>query len=97
LPSREAQACALEASSIGIAEGRLDGARIDIAVFTNLTRDHLDYHRNMAEYAQAKAKLFTWPRLRLAVVNLDDPFGRELAALSSAAKVVGYTQQGIAQ
>jgi UDP-N-acetylmuramyl-tripeptide synthetase len=93
--SREAQACALEASSIGIAEGRLDGARIDIAVLTNLTRDHLDYHRNMAEYAQAKAKLFTWPCLRLAVVNLDDPFGRELAALSSAAKVVGYTQQGI--
>jgi UDP-N-acetylmuramoyl-L-alanyl-D-glutamate--2,6-diaminopimelate ligase len=89
----EAQACALEASSIGIAEGRLDGARIDIAVFTNLTRDHLDYHRDMAEYAQAKAKLFTWPRLRLAVVNLDDPFGRELAALSTAAKVVGYTQQ----
>jgi len=89
----EAKACALEASSIGIAEGRLDGARIDIAVFTNLTRDHLDYHRNMAEYAQAKAKLFTWPRLRLAVVNLDDPFGREIAALSTAAKVVGYTQQ----
>jgi UDP-N-acetylmuramyl tripeptide synthase len=75
----DAQACALEASSIGIAEGRLDGARVDVAVFTNLTRDHLDYHGTMEAYAQAKARLFTWPRLRLAVCNLDDPFGRELA------------------
>ncbi len=89
----DAQACALEASSIGIAEGRLDGARVDVAVFTNLTRDHLDYHATMAAYAQAKARLFAWPRLRLAVSNLDDPFGRELAALSTATKVIGYTQQ----
>ncbi len=91
----DAQACALEASSIGIAEGRLDGARVDIAVFTNLTRDHLDYHGSMADYGQAKARLFTWPKLRLAVSNLDDPFGRELAALSTATKVVGYTQQDL--
>ena len=89
----DAQACALEASSIGIAEGRLDGARVDVAVFTNLTHDHLDYHGSFEAYAQAKAELFTWPRLRLAVCNLDDPFGRQLAALSSATKVVGYTQQ----
>ena len=77
----DAQACALEASSIGIAEGRLDGARVDVAVFTNLTHDHLDYHGTFAAYAEAKARLFSWPRLRLAVCNLDDPFGRELAAL----------------
>lgn len=88
----DAQACVLEASSIGIAEGRLDGARVDVAVFTNLTRDHLDYHGTMAAYAQAKAGLFTWPRLRLAVTNLDDPFGRELAECSTATKVIGYTQ-----
>ncbi|WP_374680730.1 UDP-N-acetylmuramoyl-L-alanyl-D-glutamate--2,6-diaminopimelate ligase [Accumulibacter sp.] len=88
----DAQACALEASSIGIAEGRLDGARVDVAVFTNLTHDHLDYHGTFAAYAEAKARLFSWPRLRLAVCNLDDPFGRELAALSSATKVIGYTQ-----
>lgn len=88
----EVQACALEASSIGIAEGRLDGTRIDVAIFTNLSRDHLDYHGTMADYAQAKARLFTWPRLRLAVCNLDDTYGRELAALSTATKVVGYTQ-----
>lgn len=88
----EVHACALEASSIGIAEGRLDGARIDVAVFTNLSRDHLDYHPSMAEYANEKAKLFTWPRLRLAVCNLDDSFGRELADLTNATKVIGYTQ-----
>lgn len=88
----QVQACALEASSIGIAEGRLDGARVDVAIFTNLSRDHLDYHGTMADYARAKARLFTWPRLRLAVCNLDDPYGRELAALSTATKVVGYTQ-----
>ena len=87
-----AQACALEASSVGIEEGRLDGARVDVAVFTNLTRDHLDYHGTMERYAAAKERLFTWPRLRLAVINLDDPFGRELATRSTAAKVIGYTQ-----
>jgi len=88
----EAQACALEASSIGIEEGRLDGARVDVAVFTNLTRDHLDYHGSMERYAEAKEKLFTWPRLRLAVVNLDDPFGRALARRTTATKILGYTQ-----
>ena len=65
----DAQACALEASSIGIEEGRLDGARVDVAVFTNLTRDHLDYHGSMDNYAAAKEKLFVWPRLRLAVIS----------------------------
>lgn len=52
--ANEAQACALEASSIGIEEDRLDGARVDVAVFTNLTRDHLDYHGSMEDYAAAK-------------------------------------------
>ena len=88
----EAQACALEASSIGIEEGRLDGARVDVAVFTNLTRDHLDYHGSMQNYAAAKEKLFTWPRLRLAVINLDDPFGLQLADRTTATKILGYTQ-----
>jgi UDP-N-acetylmuramoyl-L-alanyl-D-glutamate--2,6-diaminopimelate ligase len=87
-----ASACALEASSIGIEEGRLNGARVDVAVFTNLTRDHLDYHGSMADYAAAKERLFTWPRLRLAVVNLDDPFGRELAARTTATRLIGYSQ-----
>lgn len=88
-----AQACALEASSIGIEEGRLDGARVDVAVFTNLTRDHLDYHGSMTRYAQAKEKLLSWPRLRLAVINLDDSFGRQWAERTTASKIMGYTQQ----
>jgi UDP-N-acetylmuramoyl-L-alanyl-D-glutamate--2,6-diaminopimelate ligase len=89
-----AQACALEASSIGIEEKRLDGARVDVAVFTNLTRDHLDYHGSMEAYAAAKEKLFRWPCLRLAVINLDDAFGRKLFELTSASRVAGYTQEG---
>ena len=87
-----AQACALEASSIGIEEGRLDGTRVDVALFTNLTRDHLDYHGSMAQYAAAKERLFKWPRLRLAVINLDDPFGHELAVRTTATKILCYTQ-----
>ncbi len=74
------QACALEASSIGIEEHRLDGTRIHTAVFTNFTQDHLDYHGSMQTYWQAKAALFRWPGLRAAVLNLDDAKGRELAA-----------------
>jgi UDP-N-acetylmuramoyl-L-alanyl-D-glutamate--2,6-diaminopimelate ligase len=85
-----AAACALEASSIGIEEGRLNGARIDVAVFTNLSRDHLDYHGSMEAYAAAKEKLFHWPRLRTAVINLDDPFGPHLAAETTALRVLGY-------
>ena len=91
--AEKAQACALEASSIGIEEGRLDGARIDVAIFTNLTRDHLDYHGSMESYAAAKKKLFMWPRLRLAVINLDDPFGPQLSESTLAPKVIGYTQK----
>ena len=74
------QACAIEASSIGLVEQRLDAARIGVAVFTNFTRDHLDFHGSMQAYWAAKARLFDWPGLQSAVVNVDDPHGRELAA-----------------
>lgn len=70
--------CALEASSIGIVEHRLDGAHIETAVFTNLSRDHLDYHLSMQEYFKAKSVLFHWPGLKRAVINADDPKGLEL-------------------
>ncbi len=66
---------ALEASSIGIAEGRLNGTRIHTAVFTNFTQDHLDYHGTMETYWQAKAALFDWPHLKAAVINIDDAQG----------------------
>ena len=85
-----AAACALEASSIGIEEGRMNGARVDVAVFTNFTRDHLDYHGTMAAYAAAKKQLFLWPRLRTAVVNLDDALGREIARETTATRLLGY-------
>jgi UDP-N-acetylmuramoyl-L-alanyl-D-glutamate--2,6-diaminopimelate ligase len=78
------QACAIEASSIGIEEQRLAGTRIHTAVLTNVTQDHLDYHSDMASYWQAKASLFAWPALRAAVVNVDDPYGAELAGRLSA-------------
>jgi UDP-N-acetylmuramoyl-L-alanyl-D-glutamate--2,6-diaminopimelate ligase len=71
--------CAIEASSIGLAEHRLDGTRIRVAVFTNFTQDHLDYHGDMAHYWSAKAALFAWPGLQSAVINIDDAQGALLA------------------
>ena len=56
-----------------------DAVEFDVAVFTNLTRDHLDYHGTMENYGAAKQKLFAWPNLRAAVINVDDAFGRQLA------------------
>ncbi len=78
-------ACAIEASSIGLAEHRLAGTRIAVAGFTNLTRDHLDYHGTMDAYGAAKRRLFAWPGLRAAVVDVDDAFGAALAAEMRAA------------
>jgi UDP-N-acetylmuramoyl-L-alanyl-D-glutamate--2,6-diaminopimelate ligase len=76
---RGLKACAIEASSVGIVERRLDGTRIQVAVFTNFTQDHLDYHGTMDAYWEAKAQLFRWPGLRAAVINIDDKKGLELA------------------
>lgn len=73
------KACAIEASSVGIVERRMDGTRIRVAVFTNFTQDHLDYHGTMEAYWAAKAELFRWPGLQAAVVNIDDEKGAELA------------------
>ena len=75
---RRFAACAIEASSIAMTEHRLAGTRVAVAVFTNFTQDHLDYHGDMAAYWQAKAQLFAWPGLAAAVVNLDDAQGVEL-------------------
>jgi UDP-N-acetylmuramoyl-L-alanyl-D-glutamate--2,6-diaminopimelate ligase len=67
----------------------------DVAVFTNLTRDHLDYHGDMATYEAAKQKLFAWPGLKHAVINLDDPAGVRLADSldGKAVNLIGYTLQ----
>ena len=85
-----ATACAVEASSIGIEESRMAGSHVDCAVFTNLTRDHLDYHKTMEAYAAAKARLFAWEGLRAAVINHDDAFGRTLLAQTTASLVLAY-------
>ncbi|MDB4002736.1 UDP-N-acetylmuramoyl-L-alanyl-D-glutamate--2,6-diaminopimelate ligase [Oceanospirillaceae bacterium] len=73
-----AKACAIEVSSHGLSQGRVNSCHFDTAVFTNLTQDHLDYHRTMKAYGQVKAQLFKWPSLRCAVINFDDKFGRSL-------------------
>jgi UDP-N-acetylmuramyl-tripeptide synthetase len=75
-----ASACAMEASSIGLAEHRMAGTQVRVAVFTNFTQDHLDYHNSMAAYWQAKLALFDMPGLQVAVINLDDPKSDELIA-----------------
>ncbi|MDT3678315.1 MAG: UDP-N-acetylmuramoyl-L-alanyl-D-glutamate--2,6-diaminopimelate ligase [Burkholderiaceae bacterium] len=68
-----AELVAMEASSIGIDQGRLNGLAVDTAVLTNFTRDHLDYHGTEEAYLAAKLRLFSWPGLRQALVNGDDP------------------------
>jgi UDP-N-acetylmuramoyl-L-alanyl-D-glutamate--2,6-diaminopimelate ligase len=72
------ESVAMEVSSHGLAQDRLAGMNFDVALFTNLTRDHLDYHGDMESYGEAKARLFDWPGLRCAVINVDDAFGRRL-------------------
>lgn len=74
-----ARAVAMEVSSHALAQGRVTGVRFDVALLTNLSRDHLDYHGDMQQYADAKRQLFEWQSLKYAVVNLDDEFGSELA------------------
>ena len=73
-------ACALEASSVGIVERRLDATAVQVAIFTNFTQDHLDYHASMQSYWEAKKMLFGWPGLKAAVINVDDSKGVELSA-----------------
>ena len=78
--AQKAKVVAMEVSSHGLDQGRVNGVAFDIAVFTNLTRDHLDYHGDMQAYGEAKKKLFAWDGLKTAVLNRDDAFGAKLAA-----------------
>jgi murE/murF fusion protein len=75
-----AKAVAMEVSSHGLHQGRVNSVQFDVAVLTNLSRDHLDYHETMEEYAAAKELLFTWPGLGISVINADDAFGQRIAA-----------------
>ncbi|MCF8177742.1 MAG: UDP-N-acetylmuramoyl-L-alanyl-D-glutamate--2,6-diaminopimelate ligase [Sulfuritalea sp.] len=93
-----AEACAMEVSSIGLDQGRINGAALDVAIFTNLTRDHLEYHGSMAAYAAAKEALFHRPGLSAAVLNLDDAFGCELARkLKGRLPTIGYSLDGVTE
>ncbi|MFV8782235.1 UDP-N-acetylmuramoyl-L-alanyl-D-glutamate--2,6-diaminopimelate ligase [Microbulbifer sp. SA54] len=73
-----ARAAAMEVSSHSLSQGRVHGLVFDTAIFTNLSRDHLDYHGNMVAYGAAKEKLFGLPKLKRGVINIDDPFGAQL-------------------
>ena len=94
-----AVALAIEVSSIGLQEGRVADMQFDVAVFTNLTRDHLDYHGTMGRYEDAKQKLFAWPGLVHAVINVDDPAGERFArtAASHGAQVLRTSAGGGAE
>jgi UDP-N-acetylmuramoyl-L-alanyl-D-glutamate--2,6-diaminopimelate ligase len=94
LRSKGASHVALEASSHGLQQGRVNSVALHTAIFTNLSRDHLDYHGAMTHYAAAKSRLFQMPGLRHAVINADDAFGREL--LDSLPKTVHRLSYGLA-
>ena len=83
---------AMEVSSHGLSQGRVNGVQFDVAVLTNLTRDHLDYHGTVENYALAKEKLFRWDGLQSVVLNSDDDFGQAIKQKlsNSAVKVLTY-------
>lgn len=85
-------ACAIEASSIGLVEHRLAGTTLAVAILSNLTQDHLDFHGTMEAYWEAKARLFRWPGLRAASINIDDPHGRRLADEMTGDRLAGGAQ-----
>ncbi|WOX06443.1 UDP-N-acetylmuramoyl-L-alanyl-D-glutamate--2,6-diaminopimelate ligase [Microbulbifer pacificus] len=90
-----ARAAAMEVSSHSLSQGRVHGLVFDTAVFTNLTRDHLDYHGNMAAYGAAKEKLFGLPKLKRGIINIDDPFGAQMVERCKlrGVKVITYGLQ----
>ncbi len=88
-----AECVSMEVSSHAIEQHRVAAVRFETAAFTNLTRDHLDYHGTMDAYGAAKARLFAWPELAHRVINVDDPFGAQLAAQPSAARLIVTTRR----
>ena len=85
---------AMEVSSHGLDQGRVEAVDFDVAVLTNLSRDHLDYHGSMEGYAAAKARLFRWPGLKATVLNADDEFGAALIAQLQGPRVIAYGLRG---
>ncbi len=91
-----AECVCMEVSSHALDQARVNGVRFHTAAFTNLTRDHLDYHGTMEAYGAAKARLFSWPDLAHRVINIDDAFGAQLAAASATAPLIITTRLGSA-
>jgi UDP-N-acetylmuramoyl-L-alanyl-D-glutamate--2,6-diaminopimelate ligase len=90
-----ARLVAMEVSSHALEQGRVDEVAFKIAVFTNLTRDHLDFHGTMQAYGDAKAKLFAWPTLQAVVINLDDEFGaRLIGGVATGVEKIGVSSRG---
>ncbi|MCU1624631.1 MAG: UDP-N-acetylmuramyl-tripeptide synthetase [Frankiales bacterium] len=90
---QQVTAVAMEVSSHALAYGRVDGVRFDVAAFTNLSQDHLDFHHDMEEYFRAKASLFEPSRTDVGVVNVDDPYGRRLLA-EAQVPIVSFGAEG---
>src|SRR5262245_46274805 len=84
LAAAGAECVSMEVSSHALDQARVNGVRFHAAAFTNLTRDHLDYHGTMEHYGAAKARLFEWPGLESRIINFDDPFGAALARAAAA-------------
>jgi UDP-N-acetylmuramoyl-L-alanyl-D-glutamate--2,6-diaminopimelate ligase len=93
LAAASASSVSMEVSSHALDQGRVNGVRFRTAAFTNLTRDHLDYHGTMEHYGAAKARLFAWPGLESRIINFDDPFGAELARAPAAARLILTTRR----
>jgi UDP-N-acetylmuramoyl-L-alanyl-D-glutamate--2,6-diaminopimelate ligase len=93
LAAAGAECVSMEVSSHALDQARVNGVRFRTAAFTNLTRDHLDYHGSMEHYGAAKARLFAWPGLSSRIINFDDPFGAELARAPCAARLILTTRR----
>ena len=95
LAAAGAECVSMEVSSHALDQGRVNGVRFHTAAFTNLTRDHLDYHGTMEHYGAAKARLFAWPGLESRIINFDDPFGAALARAPSPARLILTTRAAV--
>ncbi|MBU6459943.1 MAG: UDP-N-acetylmuramoyl-L-alanyl-D-glutamate--2,6-diaminopimelate ligase [Proteobacteria bacterium] len=86
----DAWSVAMEVSSHGLVQGRVNGVEFDVALFTNLTRDHLDFHGSMDAYRDAKSRLFSWPGLKTAVINSDDIYAGQMMEAAKNSRIVTY-------
>ncbi|WP_417763744.1 UDP-N-acetylmuramoyl-L-alanyl-D-glutamate--2,6-diaminopimelate ligase [Shewanella sp.] len=94
MSQQQLNVCAMEVSSHGLVQGRVDAVPFEVAVFTNLSRDHLDFHHSMAAYAAAKRRLMSFPSVKTAVINLDDKVGAQWFSELAPTLTLGYSLRG---